>query len=124
MPSYSLIFLDSVRGAAQLSKDFDYLRDFIEVYFNDETVKSRILQSKEMHRFNVIIHLLADQPTSRSRKHINTSLSSRNRVAPMEQTGEATYELEDKAQWVALRSGIPITKTLFPCLPPSITDGC
>ncbi|XP_067928038.1 uncharacterized protein [Watersipora subatra] len=113
----------SVRGAAQLRKDFAYLEDFIEVHFNDESLKLQIMRCTQVRRFTSVIWLLQDQPTTGE----NRSLSSRNRIAPMEllDKGQEHYEqLEDKAQWTALRAGTPIGRTLFPCLPLSATEGC
>ena len=115
----------SARGAAQLHKDFQYLRDFIDVHFNEISMKSRILQATQMGRFDMVIQVLADQPVLSNKRTINTSLSSRNRVAPLdESSNKFSYDVTEKAQWTSLRAGIPFTKTLFPCLPSSLTDGC
>lgn len=114
-------------GAARLHKDFSYLSNFIDVYLNDDTVKGAIAHAASIDKFYAIIRILSEQPSTTNRRSINGSLSSRNRVAPMEplvSKGQTESSIPEKAQWEALRAGVPIGKMIFPCLPVNVTNGC
>ena len=123
-------FAFSLHGAEQLKTDFDYLSNFIENYLTDDAVKSRVLQSSELTKFNTILSLLSDRTLSVEGSRTSQSAlikASRNRVHPLElgDSPEGTYaelNAETRLRWMALKStGSPLSH-IFPCLPPKITQ--
>lgn len=109
--NYSVNVVNSVHGASQLSKDFDHLTSFIDVYLNEEAVKRKIIECSGIHRFLKVLKVLAQQTPSRK-----SSIAHSNRIVPLEgmpthatstavSSAQSTTSLDNHSQWQALRAG-------------------